>query len=174
MQELKQALKEVQGLHQKILGHAAPELGPQDYFPFPAGVDPLRHALWEVEQLGQISERAAFAPRVGAWLPPADSFATPDEFIVCIELPSVSREDLKVFVLGGECIVRGERKPPVHLTKARPLGLERPWGPFERRFVIPVGSHVDRMTAKVSGGLLEIRIPMDAANVPQQQKVEVE
>ena len=89
-------------------------------------------------------------------------------------LASVSREDLKVFVLGGECIVRGERKPPHQVGAARPIALERPFGPFERRFVIPVGSRVDELKARVTGGLLEIRIPMEGVDVPKEQKVELD
>jgi len=174
MQELKQALAEVKSLHREILGRPAPDLGPQDHLPFPVGVDPLQHAIKEVQHLKQFAEHAATAPLTNAWTPLADCFVTQDEFIACVELPSVSREDLKVFVLGGECVVRGDRKPPQQLNKARPLSLERPWGPFERRFVIPAGARIDEMKARITGGLLELRIPLTAIDVPKEQKVEVE
>lgn len=174
MQELKHAMEEVKRLHHQILGHPAPEFGPHDQVPLPAGVDPLDHALREVQHLKEFAAHAAFAPLASAWIPPADCFATEDEFIVHVELPGVSREDLKVFVLGGECVVRGDRKPPQHLNKARPLSLERPWGPFERRFVIPAGSLTNEMKARITGGLLELRIPLETIDRPKEQKIEVE
>ena len=173
MQELKQALEELKDLHQKVLDRPAPEFGPQSYIPFPAGVDPLQHALFEAQQIKQMAEQVTFAPRPGAWLPPADSFVTKDEFVVWLETPGISREDLKVFVVGGECVVRGERKPPQCAAAMRPTALERPWGRFERRFVVPVGSRLDEMKARMFDGLLEIRIPMKVAEAPKEQKVEV-
>jgi len=173
MQELKQALETVKGRHQQMLGQPAPDLGPQSFIPFPPGVDPLGHALLEVRQLEEMAEKVAFAPRLGAWMPPTDSFVTEDEFIVRLEMPGVSREDVKVFVVGGECVVRGERKPPHCAGTMRPMVLERPWGPFERRFVVPVGSRINEMKARLAEGLLEIRIPMEAIEVPKEQKVEV-
>lgn len=173
MQELTQALDEMKGLYQKVLGRPAPDLGPQSYVPLPAGVDPFQHALMEVEHLKRLSEQVAYAPRTGAWMPAADSFVTEDEFVVRMELPGVSREDLKVFVVGGECVVRGERKPPQCVGTMRPMALERPWGSFERRFVLPVGSRIDEMKAKVSEGLLELRIPVEGMAKPKEQKVEI-
>jgi len=106
-------------------------------------------------------------------MPPADSFVTEDEFVVQLELPGVSREDLKVFVVAGECIVRGERKPPRCVGAMRPMTLERPFGNFERRFVLPVGSRVDDMKARVSEGLLELRIPVEGMDSPKEQTVEI-
>lgn len=173
MQELKQAFEEVKGLHQKVLDRPAPDLGPQSFIPFPPGVDPLDHALLEVQQLKEMAEKVAFAPRPGAWVPMTDSFVTKDEFIVRLEAPGVSREDLKVFVVGGECVVRGERKPPHCVGATRPMALERPWGPFERRFVVPVGSRIKEMKARLVEGLLEIRIPTEVLEAPKEQKVEV-
>jgi HSP20 family protein len=98
---------------------------------------------------------------------------TENEFVVRLEIPGVSREDLKVFVVGGECVVRGERKPPQCAGTMRPVSLERPWGPFERRFVLPVGSRIDEMKARALEGVLEIRIPVEGIDVPKEQKIDV-
>jgi HSP20 family protein len=173
MQELKQALDEMKGLYQTVLGRPAPELGQPSFLPFPVGVDPIQHALFEVQRLKEVAKQVAFAPRPDAWMPPADSFVTENEFVVRLEVPGVSREDLKVFVVGGECVIRGERKPPQCTGAMRPVSLERPWGPFERRFVLPVGSRIDEMKARVLEGVLELRIPVEGIDVPKEQKIDV-
>jgi len=173
MQELEEKLKEVKDLHQKVLRRPAPELEPQSYFPFPPGVDPIRHALLEAQQLAAFAEQTAFAPRPHAWVPRADTFATKDEFIVRLEIPGVSREDLKVFVVGGECVVRGERKPLQRGDTSRPIAQERPWGEFERRFVVPVGCRLEKLKARVADGELELRIPLAPIEVQKEREVEV-
>jgi len=173
MQELQQALDELKGLHQKILHRPAPPLGAQSLIPFPPGVDPLEHALFEVQRLKEISERMSLAPQPTAWVPMADCYTTKDEFVALVELPGVKREDLKVFVAGTECVVRGERKPPKNLARINPLALERQWGPFERRFLAPFGAELDEMKARTVDGVLELRIPLKTAVVPKEHLVEV-
>jgi HSP20 family protein len=173
MQELDQALKEVRGLHKKVLGRAAPELGPESFFPFPAGVDPVKHALRELESLRQLVEATAFAPRPDAWTPLADTYVAKGEFIVRLEVPGVSREDLTVVVVGRECIVRGERKSPQQVGDMRPVAIERPWGAFERRFVIPTGGRAEEMKARVTDGVLELRIPTEVVEHRKEHKVNV-
>jgi HSP20 family protein len=173
MKELEQALEDVKSLHEKVLGRSAPDLGQREYFPFPFGVDPLQHALFEARRLKEMVERMASAPQTSAWMPVADCLATPDEFLVRLEVPGISREDLKVFVVDGECIVRGERKRPQPIGEVRPVTIERPWGKFERRFVVPVGGRPEEMRARVSDGVLELRVPVGAVDVPKEQEIVV-
>ncbi len=173
MKELEQALEDVKVLHKKVLGRSAPDLAQQSFFPFPFGVDPLQHALFEAQQLQQTFEHMTLAPPVSAWTPAADVLVTKDEFIVQLEVPGISREDLKVFVIGGECIVRGERKQPQPIGEIRPLAIERPWGKFERRFVVPAGARAAEMKARVAEGMLELRIPIEGVDVPKEQEIVV-
>jgi HSP20 family protein len=172
MQELKQALEETKGLYQTVLGRPAPEVG-LSLLTLPTGVDPIQQALLEVQSLKEVAKQIAFAPRPGAWMPLADSFLTENEFVVRIEIPGVSREDLKVFVVAGECVVRGERKPPQCGGAMRPVSLERPWGFFERRFVLPAGSRIDEMKARALEGVLEVRIPVEGIDAPKEHKIDV-
>ena len=85
----------------------------------------------------------------------------------------MSREDLKVLVASGECIVRGERKLPANTAGVRPLSIERPWGPFERRFVLPVGSKPESVIARYLEGVLELRVPTNRGGILQETKVDV-
>jgi HSP20 family protein len=174
MQELEQALEETRALHQKVLGQPAPDLAPQAYLPFPPGVDPIRTALAEVAQLKELWERARLMPRPASWIPPADVLTTGGELVVRLEIPGISREDVKVLFVGNECIVRGERKAPAYSGDPRPLAIERPWGPFERRFPLPAGARAAGTKARMASGLLELRIPLEQLEPEREQKIDVE
>lgn len=174
MQELTKTLDELEALHRRLFGRAAPEVAPHAFIPFPPGVDPIEHARAEVRHLEHLAERVAFAPQPDAWVPPTDSFVGDETFTVHVEVPGVSREDLKVHVLGRECIVRGERKPPQGAKDMRPMSLERPWGCFERRFILPTGCKVDEMKARCVNGVLELVVPMESAALPKEQTIEVD
>lgn len=171
MDEVSHALRDVKDLFQKVVGRPAPEIGPDSYAPFPVGVEPMVHATQEVDYLKRISE--PFLATTTRWVPRADSFVTDDAFVVQLEVPGVAREDLKVLYARGECIVRGERKPVGRSTELRQLTVERPWGPFERRFVLPAGSHPEQLSARYHDGILELRVKLDQARTPKEMEIDV-
>lgn len=173
MQPVNQALNEVRDLFQKVVGKPAPEIPPASYVAFPPGVDPLNHAIHEVGELKKLSEQMAFAPGPAAWTPVADIFTTKEAYVVRMEIPGADRKALKVFVQGAECVVRGDRKPIEKHEEAQPLTMERPWGPFERRFLLPPGSYPDKVTARYDDGVLELRVGFDGNGTPKEMNVDV-
>lgn len=174
MQEVTHALSDVKDLFPKVAGQPAPEVGPHQYTPFPPGVDPMVHAVQEVEHLKQLSQTITHTPTTPTWIPRADSFVADDAFVVRVEVPGVARDDLKVLVAGAECVVRGTRKPTESTEKLRPMTLERTWGPFERRFLLPAGSHPEQLSARYQDGVLELRMKVDPKRAPKEMKIELE
>jgi HSP20 family protein len=173
MQDVHQALNEVKDLYRQVVGRPAPEIPPASCLSFPPGVDPVNHAIEEVNQLKRLSREIERAPALAAWAPAADTFATTDGFLVRLDLPDVAREDLRVFITGGECIVRGQRKQPLTSPERRPLVIERPWGPFERRFALPAGTNPERVAARYRDGVLELQLAGEGAGIPGEMTVEV-
>jgi HSP20 family protein len=108
-----------------------------------------------------------------AWVPQADTLDTPDAYVIRVEASGVERDDLKVYIQHGECVVRGQRKPPAPSAEVRAVSFERPWGPFERRFTLPPGCYPDRVTARYAQGVVEVRIANEGGSKPQETKVEV-
>jgi HSP20 family protein len=170
--EVMQALNEVRDLYTKFLGQPTPELGPGWYAPFPPGVDPVRYAVQEVDELKRFLLQARSPQIPVAWIPRADVFAGRESVVIRLEVPGVSRELLKVLVAEGECIVRGERPAPKDDLKLQPLGLEFPHGAFERRFALPLHAAPDKLKAKYADGILEVTIPIVEAP-PKEMKVEI-
>jgi HSP20 family protein len=128
----------------------------------------------EVERLRLLSKQVAAAPSMRAWTPPADTYRSTDGLVLYVEIPGVHKEDLKVFVVGGECVVRGERKFLRQKETIHPLSLERPWGQFERRFALPPGVHAGRIQARSKDGILEIHVLAEGPTDEGELNVEVE
>ena len=173
MAEMIQALDELKTLYSKVLGHPAPELKPESLLAFPPGVDPRRQAIEEVQDLRQVTDRIANAPIPIAWIPRADTFATAEGYRIRLDVPGVRRDQLKVFVAGSECIVRGERTPLEGEDGSRPITLEGIYGPFERRLPLPPGFRAEKLTARYEDGVLELRLPHEAALAPKETVVNV-
>jgi HSP20 family protein len=170
--DVDQALQEVRQLYEKLLGRPAPTIDPRGFMPFPPGIMPLDLAMRELEQLRHVAAQLEFAPAPVAWVPRADCYASPDAFVVQLEIPGIEREDVKIFFKHGECVVRGERKPTNGSSEMRLLGAERPWGPFERRFPLPMGSDPERIKAVYRNGMLEINVAVEQAGSPREMNVE--
>jgi HSP20 family protein len=173
MTEVAQALNDIREFYPKYLGQPAPEIGPGWYAPFPPGIDPVRYAIQEVEEMRRYLNQARTISIPVAWIPRADVYAKNDALVLRVEIPGVRRDHLKVLVAEGECIVRGERVAPKLEGELRPIGLEFPDGTFERRFALPLTANVDKLTAKCADGILEVTIPIQEIAQPKEMKVEV-
>ena len=93
--------------------------------------------------------------------------------VIRLEVPGIDREHLQVLTVAGECIVRGERSPTKLEGELRPLGFELPFGTFERRFALPPRADTEKLSAKCSDGILELRIPVADMAEPKETRVEV-
>lgn len=169
MADVTQALKDVKDLYARVLGTPAPPVDAPAFLAFPPGVDPLRHAVEEVELLKQLSQQLQSPP---SWFPRADLFAGKDTYLVRIEIPGVPREQVKVYLSSTECVVVGERRPP-EPEALRPLNVEVPYGRFERRFPVPIGLRAEQLTARWSEGMLELRLALDPAAAPKVTPVDI-
>jgi HSP20 family protein len=174
MTEITQALNEVRDLYTKFLGQPVPEIGPGWYAPFPPGVDPVRYAVQEVDELKRFLAQVGTRQIPVAWIPRADVFAGREGVVIRVEIPGVGSHDVKVLVAEGECIVRGDRVAPKSDEELRPVGLEFPYGTFERRFALPLHADPDKLTAKYADGILEVKIPILEIQAPKELKVEIE
>lgn len=100
------------------------------------------------------------------WRPAADIFETEDAIVVRLELPGVTRDELRVNVERDTIRIRGVRRPPTGVAARRLHRMEIAFGPFERRVQIPVAFESERVRACLDGGFLEVTVPKrEAAKV---------
>ena len=92
--------------------------------------------------------------RAVAWEPPLDLLETDTEIWIVAALPGVAAEAVEIVIENGVLAVRGERRLPEVLRRARIHRLEIPHGRFERRIALPAGRFELRERALRDGCLV--------------------
>jgi len=106
------------------------------------------------------------------WRPLADIERLDDRYVVCMELPGMKKEDVRVEVTdSNQLLIQGERKPPEDTNKF--TRMERNWGEFRRQFTVPRDSDLSKLKATMHDGLLEITIPRNP-EVTKGKEVKIE
>ncbi|HUG53155.1 MAG TPA: Hsp20/alpha crystallin family protein [Vicinamibacteria bacterium] len=127
--------------------------------------DPLRDLLDLQEKMNRLFEDSLSATGTepglppSAWTPPADVYETADGFVVLMDLPGLSPDDVEIHVDGERLVVRGERRPA---DKTRPESfhrVERSYGVFMRAFQLTGEVDPDKVTADFRDGLLRLELP---------------
>lgn len=97
--------------------------------------------------------------RAGAIAPALDVVEDDERYIVTVELPGASREDVTVESQGGMLTIRGEKKSEREEKKEQRRWVERSYGAFSRSFTLPANAADDQIKATFSNGVLTVEIP---------------
>ena len=114
--------------------------------------DPARDLLTMKEQLDSLLGRAS-----SGWVPAADLHESDDRYVVTIEVPGLSRDDIAIECRGHELSVSGERSGAD--CPQRYHQLERGHGAFSRVFSFGQPVESQAVTAELADGVLTITIP---------------
>ena len=110
-----------------------------------------------------------------AWTPELEVFERDHGLIVRVDLPGLTKEDVKIEVIDGALTIFGERK---HETKEERPGWyssERTYGRFYRAIPLPEGVNAAEIRGTFTNGVLDITIPVPAkAIAPPSDKVPIE
>lgn len=98
---------------------------------------------------------------------------TPEAHVIAVDVPGVRREDVRVEVeeTGRVLRVSGERKADEEREGERWHRAERAAGRFWRRFRMPAGADVDRVSAKLENGVLVVTVPKVAEHRRREPRV---
>lgn len=125
---------------------------------------PLAELLELQRQVSRVFEeiqaergRMASPPRI---YPPVDVVVGDEEYVFLVDLPQVGAGDVEVVVTDGALVIRGTKKSPEE--EGSNIRRERQFGPFVRALPLPSDVDVSDASARLSRGVLTVRIPRQA------------
>jgi HSP20 family protein len=110
-----------------------------------------------------------------AFIPPADVVVTEDGVAVFMDVPGLTRDDIEIDLENDTLTIRGERRPPEHLTGGGERAwrhVERRFGRFERTLRVPGGMNPDAVEASLADGVLTLRVPRPQSQRPHRVQIQ--
>jgi HSP20 family protein len=138
-----------------------------DFFSLHRELDTLFERSWN--SLGRaLPETAA---HWGGFFPEVETYTKDTSVVYRLAIPGVDPKDVELSIVGGEILVKGERKSPIELKDENWLIRNFRYGRFERAFRLPEGVDLDKVNATFHNGILEITVPASIAVMPR--KIEI-
>lgn len=93
------------------------------------------------------------------WLPATDVSETPEAVSLRLEVPGLSRDQIKIAVENNVLTVRGEKTQETSSENEKFRRTERSFGSFERSFSLPAYVDSETVHASLQDGVLSITLP---------------
>lgn len=108
------------------------------------------------------------------WLPAIEVFQKEQELFVRLELPGLTKKDVKIEITPEYLTIEGERKQEKEEKGEGFLRTERSYGTFFRSIALPDGVKTDAAKATFKDGILEIDIPLMVAKPTGSRTLPIE
>jgi HSP20 family protein len=105
------------------------------------------------------------------WLPAMDLVETKDDFVLRVDLPGLSEQDVNIELEDNVLTVSGERKAEHEERKEGYYRVERASGSFSRSLTLPEGVNAEAVKASFDRGVLEVRIPKPEERKPHKVSI---
>ncbi len=156
---LDEAIGTVENLYRAVTGKNPPS-AEETYSPIPVERDPAKFVEEQFDRLLSILNPASPAPAV-AWTPMVKIWESDGEYLVCMDVPGVTRKDVEVTLQAGLLTVKGHRPSPFSADHQMRT-CEGMLGPFVRKVLLPANVRASDPSASLKDGVLEIRIAKEA------------
>ena len=107
------------------------------------------------------------------WVPPVDLVEAEDHFVLKVDLPGLSEDDVSIEVQDGNLTISGERSAEHESSERGWYRIERSFGSFNRSLTLPDGVDAEAISARFDRGVLEVRIPKPAERKPRRVAISV-
>ncbi|KAI8642125.1 hypothetical protein BD408DRAFT_417118 [Parasitella parasitica] len=112
------------------------------------------------------SEKCPISPNYKKpFIPVVDSYETDDDFKFFVELPGVSKGDVKLDIKDKMLILSGQVRTVAEEIKGNVCFAERTLGTFSRSILLHDNVCVDKIQAKLENGVLSITVPKNAPSI---------
>lgn len=95
------------------------------------------------------------------------------DYCITAELPGLTPADVEIRITDGMLTIRGEKSEETRDEKADYLLSERRYGAFQRSLRLPAGADPDKITAKLTQGVLTVTMPKTPEARQKERKIEV-
>jgi HSP20 family protein len=140
--------------------------------------DPFRDLLSLQNEMTRLFSQATSGTEGGGselfaqgWVPPMDVLEEQDRYVVTMELPGITPDQVDVTFNDGVLTVRGERKFYEGRQENDFHRVERRYGAFARSITLPQTIDPEKIDAQFSSGLLTLAIPK--AETAKPRRIEV-
>jgi HSP20 family protein len=117
---------------------------------------------------------AVASPDAPIWAPKVDVVTKNNTLITRVDLPGMKKEDVLVEVEDGFLTLSGERKKETKEEKDNVYREEREYGSFCRSVPLPKGVKADDVKATFANGVLEVSMPLPAAEKPNGRTIPIQ
>ena len=125
-------------------------------------LSPAGRGLWSMGQ-----------QRGGDWSPAIEAFQRGSEFVIRVDAPGMTRQDLQVEIDDDAVTVRGERREDRKEERDGVFWTERSYGSFARVIPLPPGAITDSAKASFNNGVLEIVTQAPSAETRRGRRIDI-
>ncbi|MDJ0867331.1 MAG: Hsp20/alpha crystallin family protein [Myxococcota bacterium] len=130
------------------------------------GWDPFGDRLLRLGRLFGETE-----PRERALVPPVEIAEDDEKYVLTMEIPGASRDQVTVETHDNVLTVRGEKRSEREEKKEHSRYVERRYGSFSRSFTLPANANPNQVTARFDAGVLTVELPK--AEEPKPRSVAI-
>jgi HSP20 family protein len=116
----------------------------------------------------------ATVPDTLTFTPAIEIFEKEGRLFTRVDLPGLTREEVKVEVVDGYLTISGERKREMEEKKENIYRSEREYGSFHRAIPVPVGVKYEDFKATFVDGVLEVSMPLPTQPEAKIHEIEIE
>ena len=102
------------------------------------------------------------------WTPRTDLSETEDAYLINLDLPGLTKEDVEISFHDGTLSISGERRHEETEEDRTFVRVERSYGQFYRAFTLPQTAETESIEATFGDGVLNIRVPKVEEVKPQR------
>jgi HSP20 family protein len=132
-------------------------------------------------ELRSVARTARVRARGGAedmgdvpWMPPLEMTERDHTLFIKLDLPGMKKEEINVSFTDEGLVIEGERTHETEAKKNEWFTTERTYGRFYRVVPLPDGVNHKEVKATFTNGVLEVAVPVPAAEAKTPYKVPVE
>jgi HSP20 family protein len=107
------------------------------------------------------------------FMPRVDVYEQDNTIVVTAELPGLTKDDVQVELDDDGLVIRGKTQAQREVKEDAYYRAERSFGAFFRRLPVPFEVQPEQIRARITDGVLEVRIPRPVESRTEPKKVTV-